>query len=140
MRAGNRSRSGLDKLVREPQLGEILHFCGCCVLLLCVCVFRLKKDMIILVFMHELERKKNYCSLKLKFLNERRFIIFKKVKKLQFLFWKASVQSQATNHILKNPCVIVLISILVLVTKSEIEDNKLKEIYQKSEIRLDVPY
>ena len=64
----------------------------------------------------------------------------KKVKKLQFLFWKASVQSQATNHILKNPCVIVLISILVLVTMSEIEDNKLKEIYQKSEIRLDVPY
>ena len=110
-----------------------------CLVIVCVC-FQIEKRYDHSRFYARARKKKKYCSLKLKFLNERRFIIFKKVKKLQFLFWKASVQSQATNHILKNPCVIVLISILVLVTKSEIEDNKLKEIYQKSEIRLDVPY
>ena len=112
-----------------------------CLVIVCVC-FQIEKRYDHSRFYARV-RKKNklpLLSLKLKFLSEKRFIIFKKVKKLLFLFWKASVQSQATNHILKNPCVIVLISILVLVTKSEIEDNKLKEIYQKSEIRLDVPY
>ena len=62
MRAGNRSRSGLDKLVREPQLGETELFCGCCVLLLrvcvCVCIQIEKKEIIILVFKHEIERTK----------------------------------------------------------------------------------
>ena len=112
-----------------------------CLVIVCVC-FQIEKRYDHSRFYARV-RKKNklpLLSLKLKFLNEKIFILFKEVKKILFLFWKASVQSQATNHILKNPCVIVLISILVLVTMSEIEDNKLKEIYQKSEIRLDVPY
>ena len=90
-----------------------------------VCVFRLKKRYDHSRFYARV-RKKNklpLLSLKLKFLNEKIFILFKEVKKILFLFWKASVQSQETNHILKNPCVIVLISILVLVTMSDIEDK-----------------
>ena len=56
--------------------------------------------------MHEIERKNlPLSSRKLKFLNEKRFIIFRKVKKLLVLFWKASVQLQAQNDILKKSCV-----------------------------------
>ena len=68
---------------------------------------RLKKEILVLVSKHEIERKNfSFSSRKMrfsfKFLNKNICIILRKVKKLKAFFWKISVQAQATNQILVN--------------------------------------
>ena len=68
---------------------------------------RLKKEILVLVSKHEIERKNfSFSSRKtrfsFKFLNKSRCNILRKIKKLKVFFWKISVQAQATNQILVN--------------------------------------
>ena len=67
----------------------------------------LKKEILVLVSKHEIERKNfSFSSRKtrfsFKFLNKSRCNILRKIKKLKVFFWKISVQAQATNQILVN--------------------------------------
>ena len=90
---------------------------------------RLKKEILVLVSKHEIERKNfSFSSRKtrfsFKFLNKSRCNILRKIKKLKVFFGKYQSRHKQQIKFSWILARIVLISILVLVSKSEIEDNK----------------